>query len=300
MKKALKNKYLIAVLLILLPILIELIMMHKIEFEIKTFIRIGFIYAIYGIIIVFFILNKYSKTVKKLLNYMIKYRYIIALIVFVILVLGKFNFSSVDVWCLYLNEPSEYYSKIIGTERTIRSDEWLVQSPMFLAQTKAEDGPQIYNENYAGGNSNALITSAPAWDITNFCKPVNWGFLLFGTEYGFSWYWSLKFIMLIMVSLEIALKVSKKDNLLALTGALLLGLAPAMMWWFSTAVVDGYIYGTAIIVLFSYYMENLNWKIWKKLLIGLRNDNVYTRICFYIISSIPSSICFLHSNMYVI
>lgn len=245
------------------------------------------------------LLDKYSKKAKKVLDYAIKYRYLIALILFVILVLGKINFSSVDVWCMYLNE-SEYESTIIGKERTIRSDEWLVQSPIFLAQTKAENGAQIYNENFAGGNSSALLTAAPAWDLSTLCKPATWGFLLLGTEYGFSWYWAFKFIMLIMVSLELALKVTKRDKLLSVTGALLLGLAPAMMWWFSTAVVDGYIYGTAVIILFSYYMENLNWKVWKKILIGLRNDNIFTRFCIYTISSIPSTFCIFHGNMHVI
>ena len=187
MKKILKNRYFLAILLILLPLAIELLSTHKITFDIKTIIRIGFVYVIYFLILVFYILNKYSEKLKKILNYVIKYRYLIALIVFVILVIGKFNFSSVDMWCQYLNEPEEYQSKIIGKTRSIRSDEWLVQSPLFLAQTRTEEGPQIYNEPYSGGNSNALITSAPAWDITNFCKPINWGFLFLGTEYGFSW-----------------------------------------------------------------------------------------------------------------
>lgn len=269
-KKIAKSKYLKIALLILLPFLMEFICNnHQIVFEKATIVRIGFVYGVYCIIAVFWILNKFSSKIKKILEYVLRYRYIIALIMFFVLVIGKFNFSSLDMWCAYLNESPEYESVIIGKERAIRSDEWLVQSPIFLAQTKSKDGPQIYNENYAGGNSNALITSAPAWDITNFCKPINWGFLLFGTEYGFSWYWVLKFIMLIMVSLELAMKLTKKDTLLSITGALLLGLAPAMMWWFSTAVVEAYIYGTAVIVLFSYYMNNLNWNVWKKILIAI-------------------------------
>ena len=41
------------------------------------------------------------------------------------------------------------------------------------------------------------------------------------------------------------------------------------MWWFSTAVVDSYIWGMAIIVLFHYYMKNLNWNVKKKIAIAI-------------------------------
>lgn len=40
---------------------------------------------------------------------------------------------------------------------------------------------------------------------------------------------------------------------------------------FSTAIVDSYIWGMAIVVLFHTYMENLETKDWKKLLIAAWN-----------------------------
>lgn len=41
------------------------------------------------------------------------------------------------------------------------------------------------------------------------------------------------------------------------------------MWWFSTAIVDSYIWGMAIIILFNYYMENLNSTMKKKIGIAI-------------------------------
>lgn len=41
------------------------------------------------------------------------------------------------------------------------------------------------------------------------------------------------------------------------------------MWWISTAIVDTYIWGMSIIVLFHYYMENLNWSKKKKIGIAI-------------------------------
>ncbi len=212
--------------------------------------------------------EKTNEIIEKIADFIMKYRYLIAAIALVLLVALKINFSSVDMWCHYMNEP-QTKSTILGKARAIRSDEWLTQSATMLGQSMNEDGYGVHNKNIAQGTSNMLMVSAPVTDIVAISRPLTWGFLLFGTEYGFSFYWVLKMIALLMVSIELVKKVTHNNNLLALIGGIVLGLAPAMMWWLSTAVVDGYIYGAAVIVLFGYYMQNLDWKLWKKLLIAL-------------------------------
>lgn len=262
------NKIVKAIILLAIPIIIEILTFSKIEINKASIIRMGAIYAIYALAIIYTILNKYNTQIKKISEKLLKYRYPIALIILTLLVICKINFSSLDMWCSFLGEP-EYRSTIFGKEKSIRSDEWLVTSMINLGQTKNEEGLKIYNENIASGNCNMIMTAAPVWDITSIAKPFNWGYLLFGTEYGFSFWWCLKIIALIIVSLELVLKITQKDKILSIAGAIILALAPTMMWWLSTAVVEGYILGLAVVVLFGYYMENLDWKIWKKLLIAL-------------------------------
>lgn len=263
-----KNKVFITIIAILLPFLIEIIKFRKLEFSTISIIRIGFIYAIYVLIGIYMFLKKYSEKLDKIASFIIRNRYIIAGISLVILVLLKINLSSIGKWSNYLNEPDSK-NVLLGQERAIRSDEWLVQSPMMFAQTQGEDAYKIYNKNIAQGTCNMLMVSAPVKDIVIIAKPLMWGFILFGQDYGFSFYWILKIIAIIMVSMEIVLKITKKDNLLSLVGGLLLAIAPAMMWWFSSAIADGYIYGMGSVILFSYYMNNLDWKLWKKILIGI-------------------------------
>lgn len=263
-----KTKILKIIGLFVLPFIVEVIMNGTIQVNKGAIIRIGFIYCVYLLILVYKILSKNSLKLKKILEYLLKYRYVIAVIVLVILTLGKINFSSMDEWRNFLGETQET-SKIVGKSRAIRSDEWLVQTPMMIAQATSENGYGVYNENIAQGNINLLMTSAPVSDIVAISRPLTWGFLLLGAEYGYAFYWALKIVALIMVSIELALKISNKDKLLGLVGGLMLGLAPALLWWMSTAVTEAYIYGVAVIILFSYYMENLNWELWKKLLIAL-------------------------------
>lgn len=268
-KSMFKSKIFLGIIAVILPIAIELFRFGKIEIELQTLMRIGYVYGLYIVIGIFYILNKYSKNVKKIVDFTMKYRYIIAVIVLGIIVIFNLNFSSIGMWSQYMNEP-ETKNAVIGKAREIRSDEWLTQSSFMLGQAASENGYNIYNENIAQGNSNMLFISAPVSDILEMCRPLLWGFHFLGIERGFSFYWGLKLVALILVSIELIKKViNKEDNLLSLIGGIALAFAPPMMWWMSTAVVDGYIYGAAVVILFSYYMQNLNWKLWKKILIAL-------------------------------
>lgn len=256
------------VLFLLLPLVIELFFSRKVLFEKATMIRLAILYGIGGLFLLYQIANHYKDKLKKLLDFIIRKRYIFVLVIFVIAVACNINFSSMHIWRNFLHEDAGS-RPLFGTAREIRADEWLVQTPALLAQTKNPEGYSLKNEHVMQGNGSMLLTNAAVWDITTISKPLIWGFLLFGAEYGVSWWWMVRVLLLLMGSFEIARIISKKDNLLSLTGMFLLGLAPAMLWWLSTSIVDTYIFGMAIVVLFYYYMEHLQWKLWKKLCIAL-------------------------------
>lgn len=264
LKAILKNKITIVILAIMLPFLIEILIFGKIEINKVALLRIGLIYGIYILIGIYKLLKKYDKQLNKIAEFLIKYRYRIAGIVLVATVLLRINLSSISMWSSYVNEPDSK-NIILGVARGIRSDEWLTQSCLMLGETKGEDAYQMYNKNIAQGNLNMLMITTPVKDIVSIGKPLTWGFFLLGTEFGYSFYWMLKIVLLVLVSIEFSMKITKKDNLLTLTGGLLLALAPAIMWWLSSAIADGYIFGMATIVLFSYYMNNLEWNLKRKI-----------------------------------
>lgn len=267
-KKIITNKIFIGIIAILLPFIIELIIFNKIELNLHTALRIGVIYAIYVLIGIYHVLKRYSDKLNKIAEILLKYRFQIAGVALIVLVLFKINMSSLAKWSIEINEP-EISNVIIGVPRKIRSDDWLVQSAIMLGQANSDNGYAMYNENIGLGKINLLMVSAPVADIVILAKPLMWGFLLFGAEYGFSFYWMLKIIALLLVSVEVARKITKKDNLLTLVGGLILALAPAIMWWFSSSIADTYIFGMTSVILFSYYMNNLDWKLWKKIGIAI-------------------------------
>ncbi len=267
-KKIVTNKIIWGIMAIILPFIIELYKFEKIDFNMQMITRVAYIYGIYIALGIFWLLNKFSKTVKKICDFIMKYRYVIAGILFVLMVIFKVNFSSIGMWSQYMNEP-DTSNEVLGEARGIRSDEWLTQSSFMIGQASSKHY-DVHNKNIAEGTGNMLMISAPVSDVLEICRPLLWGFHFLSVERGFSFYWCLKMIALVLVSIELVRIITRKDNsLLVLVGGITLAIAPPMMWWMSTAVVDSYIYGAATIVLFCCYMNHLDYKIWKKLLLAL-------------------------------
>ena len=224
--------------------------------------------------------------VKNIIEKIYDKRYIIALFVFLIMFVLKLNFSSISVWSRYIDSES---SDIIGIGRSIRSDEWLVQTPFFLSQSMSDDSYSLINENvgYLGQNM-LMVYPAPVKDITILGKVFNLGFILFGRDYGLSWYYTLKMIMCILMSVEIVSILTKKNKVLSVIFGMWLGFTPAVMWWFSSSG-DVTIYAFAIIVIFYYYFEHLDIKLYKKALLGLAMISAIVGfvLCFYPALQVP-------------
>lgn len=219
------KKTIITIVLIFIPILLELITTEQLVYNKDFIIRMVIRYGLEFLVVFYFICCKYQKIVKKVLDFIIQKRFIIIAIVFILGVVFKIHLASTNIWANFINEDGGA-KNIIGVSRGIRSDEWLVQSTYFLAQTKNEDGYTERNDHIMQGNFNVLMNSGPVLDLCTISKPLIWGFLLFGTDYGFSWWWMLRIILLLLVSFEAMKIITKKDNLLSITGMFVLALAP--------------------------------------------------------------------------
>lgn len=199
--------------------------------------------------IIWFIMKKGFAQV---LDITTKYRFLIALFLFVFLVIAKLNGSSIGIWSDTL---STHNSVILGEDRGIRSDEWLVHTPWMLSQQF--DNYATLNPNIRSEGQNMLLTNVPTLDISLITKPYFWGFLLFGGGYGLSWYWASKILLLLLLSYEIAMYLSGGHKLLSVFAALWIGLSPPVQWWFdtSTPYVEILIYAQGMIVSAIYFLK---------------------------------------------
>ena len=258
-----KNKYLIGIILTILPSLIEIILYknYKVRFEASTYIRLAYIYAMYAVVFVYKFLIKRKDKTRKVLDFCIKHRYKIAIVVFIVLVIGQIHFSSIGVWDKYIREDVD--GTLIGRPRDIRSDEWLVTTPFNLSQEY--NGFKLINDNVNAGNNDMNIFHAPVLDLSIIVRIFSWGYILFGNAIGLSWAWVLKIIAMFMINFELGRILTKKDKILSLMTAVVLTFAPVIMWW---SMLDVIVFAMAIVVLFHTYLANNEFTLKRKLLIA--------------------------------
>ncbi|MFT9078010.1 hypothetical protein [Ethanoligenens sp.] len=196
--------------------------------------------------------------IKDFVKQCIKYRYLLALILFVILTVCKVNGSSISMWNNYI--PSDSPSSVLlGKARAIRSDEWLVQTPYDLAQDNSDTPYSVVNGNITMSGQNMIVSYGSAvWDISTLAKPLMWGFLLFGSSYGLAWYWNLKLLLMLLLSFELCMMITRRNQLISVLGSFWIAFSPAIQWWFMQHVGDIVFYMEALVVLFYTFFRYFN------------------------------------------
>ena len=99
-------------------------------------------------------------------------------------------------------ELNKIDTTIIGTNRYIRSDEWLVNTPYAISQ---QYNDYKYFSNLPRSTKTDMFSTifVPVKDILVFTRPFNIGYLILGEEYGLSFYWYGRLIALLLVTFEL-------------------------------------------------------------------------------------------------
>ena len=225
----------------------------------------------------------FTNTFKKIGNFIIKYRYPIALIVFIICVLLKINMSSMGVYNEILNDRGgNNNDNVWGISRPIRSDEYIVHTPYYFSQTY-NDYNKISNFMSLSGQDMIVGYNAPVKDISLLAKPLTWGYLLLGNDYGLAWYWCLKLILFSLAAFELTMIITKKNKLVSCIGVLLIAFAPTMQWWFVPHICDVVLWSMWLLVLAYHFFTAKN-KIYRTLF------TILTPLagCIFVLALFPS------------
>lgn len=192
---------------------------------------------------------------KRLLSTIYRFRWAIALAVLALCVIFELSGSSIGALVAMMGGADE---SLLGTARSIRSDEFAVFTPMALSQCIADDGSFSYVQDVFRGTDTDMfcVYGQPVWDIAVLFRPFQWGYLLFGAARGLSFFWCGRLIVLFMVSFEFADKLLTKDRRgLALVYALFIALAPQIQWWFATnGLVEMLVFGQAALLFLNGYL----------------------------------------------
>ena len=143
----------------------------------------------------------------------------------------KINGSSVDNWNTLLGKAKST-NVILGQARPVRSDEWMVATPLMLSQAKQVPRFPLHNESVGAANT-PLLFNLPVSSLAAFFRPQYWGFFIFDFETAFSLYWNLKTIGLFLSFFLLLLLLTANNFWLSIFGSLWLLYSAFMQWWLS-------------------------------------------------------------------
>ncbi len=197
-------------------------------------------------------------------NTLIEKRFILASVLFVLIVALKLHGSSITMWDEYVSDyqkTDETSGLLLGKPRAVRSDEWLVQTPYSFSQTQT--GFKQKNEAITVDGQNMVVGyNSPALNLATLAKPFTWGYVLLGKEYGLSWYWGIKIIGLILFSFEMGMIITKKNKYLAILASIWIPFSAAIQWWFVSPVGDLVFFTLGVLVaIYQYFYQHENKKI---------------------------------------
>lgn len=124
-----------------------------------------------------------------------------------------------------------------GTPRALRTDEYVVGTPLAFAQ--GYTGYGYFNALFDNRPADMFIIKyAPVWTPAEIFRPFHWGYLLLGSERGLAFYWAARLVVLFLAAYEFFLTVSnngkgEEHKGIACLGAVLITFAPLTQWWFA-------------------------------------------------------------------
>lgn len=168
-------------------------------------------------------------------------------------VLSELHGSSIGLYADILGHP-ELNTVLLGKNRPIRSDEWLVFTPFAFSQYYT--GFAYFGEIVRGTLTDMfLVYGQPVWDVAMLFRPAQWGYLFLDQGSGLAFFWMGRLIVLFLVSLEFG-RILTKNKYLSIAYALMLSLSPLVQWWFSVnSLVEILAVGQGMVILFHKYLS---------------------------------------------
>lgn len=199
--------------------------------------------GLFGAFLILFISLSLCK--RDLFAYMFKYRWLIGLTALLILVLLNINFSSISLWQERLNGTLAGSGLLFGRPRSVRSDEIYVSTLFNISQ--GFNNNNCFSDLVRGTFTDTrLVFNLPSWSLITLFRPQLWGYLFFGSERGLSFFWCSKWIFLLLLSIELAYRLTKSQHL-SLFFSLVITFSPCVEWWGGCEIL---IFGEGLVVVF--------------------------------------------------
>ena len=170
--------------------------------------------------------------IKKMYNWMFKYRWFIGIGILLFLTVMRFHGDSI---AFYYNsiQPGvgdELAEPIFGVMRAIRSDEFVVSTPNALASQYGSTPFGVYNDVLRGTDTLNLVTGVYLGLPTLILAPWEFAYAILPTEFAYSFCWYAPLIFGFLMMMELFYIISK-NKLVSFTGSLLIIFSSWYLWW---------------------------------------------------------------------
>lgn len=215
--------------------------------------------------VVFFLSMHFVYPVKKIYDFMFKYRWYIGIGLLLFVTLFKINGDSMAYYTMTIqgDKVDALSYPIFGKIRTIRSDEFLVGNPGILASAMDVHPFTKYNSILRGTDTLNIISGVYAGLAMIAYQPWKLIFTILPLENAFSFYFYFVPVFAFLFCTELYYILSK-NKLIAFTGATMTIFSSYFLWWgFPNYLLSG----TATLVFFYKFINEHNLK--KQIIFGL-------------------------------
>lgn len=193
-------------------------------------------------------------------SFVYRYRYLLGISLFILCVAMRINYSSAGIFDdivqpSYITETKDI---IIGVNRAIRSDEYVVGTPSILSQYQNAFGlvnPDIMADDTAVSFYPKLPNNTALSLLTS---PQYLGFILLPIENAYSFYQLLPWFVAFFAVFEMLIVITKKRKVMSLIGTLAIIFSPVILWFDSVQYI---MYVSLLFdILYLFIHHGKNWK----------------------------------------
>jgi len=179
---------------------------------------------------------------------------IVLTLILITLTALKISGSSVGSYYSYFYGNQKNEDLLGGRPRSIRSDEWLVTTPLTIAQKN--NSFQRINANIGNGEDMSLILDVPYKEWSTVFKPQNLIFFALPLDYAFAFKWWLLAYLLILSCYLFVISLDSSKKVFAILLSLTIYFSPFVQWWYQSATLSS--------LFFSFFTITLLLKIFEK------------------------------------
>ncbi len=237
--------------------------------------------------------------IKRLYTVLFEKRWIVAGVLLLFLVVNRYNGDSITMYDYYVQPGmgNEYVQPVFGQERGIRSDEWMVDTPIAMSTQYLDHPYGKYNDIIRGTETlnNQILSIGSISYPPSLIKAVITE--VFGYDYGASFGWYCPIFLIFLLTIEFFLIITNRHRLLSVCGACMLVFSSFFLWWGFPSVFLG---ANGAVVCAYHFIQSKNWKKKILLAIGTCISTAYFILVLYPAWQVPLGYIILAVLVYLI